>query len=122
MNISEIVLLVIIGLTAGVIGGFLGLGGGIIVIPALVFFMGFSQHMAQGTNLAFMLAPIGIFAVINYYRGGYVNVKYAVILGLTFAVGAYVGSKFSLSVPDHILKKAFGAMMILLGLKMFLGT
>jgi len=121
MGATEIITLILIGLIAGIFGGMFGLGGGVIVIPALVLFMGFTQHQAQGTNLAFMLAPIGILAVMNYYKSGYINVKYAIILALAFFVGAYLGSIWSIKIPDTILKRIFGGVVIIIGIKMILG-
>ncbi len=121
MGATEIIMLILIGIIAGIFGGMFGIGGGIIVIPALVFFMGFTQHEAEGTNLAFMLAPVGLLAVINYYKNGYVNIKYAVIIALAFVIGAYFGSIWALHLPANILKKAFGVMIILIGIKMILG-
>lgn len=121
MGLTEFIALIFIGLIAGIFGGMFGLGGGVIVIPALVMFMGFTQHQAQGTNLAFMLAPIGLLAVVNYYKEGYVNFKYAIILALAFFVGAYLGSLWSVQIPDNILKRVFGGVVILIGLKMILG-
>lgn len=121
MGATEIITLVLIGLIAGIFGGMFGIGGGIIVIPALVFFMGLNQHEAEGTNLAFMLAPVGLLAVINYYKSGYINTKYALIIALAFIVGAYFGSLWALHLPANILKKAFGIMIIIIGVKMILG-
>ncbi len=121
MGATAIITLILIGLVAGISGGMFGLGGGLIVIPALVFFMGFTQHEAEGTNLAFMLAPVGLLAVINYYKSGYINIKYAAIIALAFVVGAYFGSLWALHLPANILKKAFGILIILIGIKMFFG-
>ena len=121
MGLTEFFALILIGLIAGIFGGMFGLGGGVVVIPALVMYMGFSQHQAQGTNLAFMLAPIGLLAVMNYYKDGYVNIKYAVILAFAFFIGAYLGSLWSVQIPDNILKKVFGGVVIIIGLKMILG-
>jgi len=118
MKMNEIILLIIIGLLAGFAGGMMGVGGGVVVIPALNFIMGFSQHEAQGTALAFMLPPIGLLAAWNYYKAGYVNVKYAVFLTLAFVVGAYVGSLISVQVPDKILKKIFGLMLLYVSYRM----
>lgn len=121
METNQLLMLALIGLIAGVFGGALGLGGGLIVIPSLVYFMGMNQHTAQGTNLAFMLAPIGILAVMNYYSKGYVNIKYAAVLAVTFVVGAYVGAKFSMALPDKVLKIVFGVVLVLIGVKMISG-
>jgi uncharacterized membrane protein YfcA len=121
MTVHQIITLLIIGLIAGIFGGMFGIGGGLIVIPALVFFMGMNQHQAEGTNLAFMLAPVGLLAVMTYYKNGYVNVKYSLIIAAAFVAGAYFGSLLALQLPPHILKKAFGVMIILVGIKMFFG-
>jgi uncharacterized protein len=118
MNINDIILLIIIGFFAGVVGGALGLGGGIIIVPALVFILGFQMHEAQGTSLAVLLFPIGILAVINYAKNGYVNYKFAVILIIAFVVGSYFGSVISIHLPDKIVKKVFGIFILLISLKM----
>ena len=80
MSMTSILLLVLIGLVAGGLGGMIGLGGGIILIPALILIMKLDQQTAQGTSIAVMLPPIGLFAVYNYYKAGYVNTKYAMII------------------------------------------
>lgn len=103
---------------AGVLSGFIGLGGGVVLVPCLIYFMGMTQHSAQGTSLAVMLPPVGILAVMNYYKGGYVDIKSALILGLSFIVGGYLGSKIAINLPEALLKKAFGGIVILIGLKM----
>jgi len=121
MELNQIIILVITGLVAGLFGGAFGLGGVLIVIPSLVFLLGMSQHAAQGTNIAFMLAPIGLLAAVNYFKNGMVNVKFAVILALTFFIGAYFGSKLIMNVPEKILKTGFGIVLILLGVKMMWG-
>ena len=118
MNFTEIIILASIGVVAGVISGSIGVGGGIVVVPALVFIMGFSQHDAQGTSLAFMLPPIGILAAYNYYKSGYVNWKFALIILLAFVIGAYVGSLISVNIPEKILRKVFGIFMLLVAAKM----
>lgn len=121
MTLTQLLILVIAGLLAGFVGGTMGVGGGIIIIPTLVFVLGMSQHDAQGTSLATLLAPIGIFAVINYYREGHVNLKYAFILGLTFLIGSYFGSKWAVQLPDKLLKQMFGGLMLIVGIKMIFG-
>jgi uncharacterized membrane protein YfcA len=118
MSVSMLILLLLIGIVTGVMAGMLGIGGAIIMIPALVFFMGFSQQMAQGTSLAVMLPPIGIFAAYNYWKAGQVNIKFALILAAAFIVGSYFGSKFALNIPQTVLKKIFGILLILVAAKM----
>ena len=118
MSFNEIIILIAIGFFAGIVGGSLGLGGGIIIVPALVFILGFTQHYAQGTSLAVLLFPVGILAVINYAKNGYVNFKFAAILIVAFVLGSYLGSEISVHLPDKILKKIFGIFILLISLKM----
>jgi len=107
-----------IGIITGVMAGMLGIGGAIIMIPALVYFMGFSQQMAQGTSLAVMLPPIGILAAYNYYKAGHVDIKFALILAVAFLIGSYFGSKYALTLPQATLKKIFGILLLLVAAKM----
>lgn len=121
MTTSMLLILIVIGIVTGVMAGMLGIGGAIIMIPALVFFMGFSQHMAQGTSLAVMLPPIGIIAAYNYYKAGQVNIVYALILAACFLVGSYFGSKWAINLPQATLKKIFGVLLLLVAAKMLIG-
>src|SRR6516164_4868310 len=100
MSIPTIILLIVVGLLAGVLSGLVGLGGGVIIVPALVFLLGFSQHQAQGTSLGILLLPAGIFAVMNYYKKGFIDVKVVLLMFVGFVVGGYLGSKISLSVNE----------------------
>jgi hypothetical protein len=118
MTIETIIIIILLGLAAGILGGMVGVGGGIIIVPALVYFLAFSQHQAQGTSLALMLFPVGILGVINYYKKGYVDFRYAGLLAIGFVVGSYLGSKFSLSLPQVTVKKIFAVLMLLVALKM----
>ena len=120
MSINEIILLIVIGFIAGVVGGSLGLGGGIIIVPALVFILGFTQHHAQGTSLAVLLFPIGILGVINYAKSGYVNFKFAAVLIVAFVLGSYLGSEISVHLPEKVLKKIFAVFLLIISVKMFL--
>ena len=118
MSIANLVILIIVGILSGLLAGIFGVGGAIIVIPALVFILGFSQHDAQGTSLAFMLPPVGILATWNYWKEGHVNWKIALILSLTFVVGSWLGSQFSINMSDKLLRRLFGVLMILVAIKM----
>ena len=120
MSTSMLLILIIIGIVTGAMAGMLGIGGAIIMIPALVFFMGFSQQMAQGTSLAVMLPPIGILAAYNYYKAGQVNITFAIILAVAFLIGSYFGSKLALTLPQPLLKKIFGILLLLVATKMLL--
>ncbi len=121
MSISMLLILIAIGIITGAMAGMLGIGGAIIMIPALVYFMGFSQQMAQGTSLAVMLPPIGILAAYNYYKAGHVDIKFALILAGTFLIGSYFGSKYALTLPQAALKKIFGILLLLVAAKMLIG-
>jgi hypothetical protein len=120
MSINELIILIVIGFLAGIVGGSLGLGGGIIIVPALVFILGLTQHQAQGTSLAVLLFPIGILGVINYTKNGYVNFKFAIVLMIAFILGSYLGSIISINLPAKTLRKIFGIFMLLISLKMIL--
>ena len=97
-----------------------GVGGGIIIVPALVFFLGFSQLQAQGTSLGLLLLPAGIFAVMNYYKQGYIDVKVVGIMCVAFMIGGWLGSKFTLSIPQETVKKIFAIVLLLVAGKMLL--
>lgn len=118
---NEILILLIIGLAAGLVSGVLGIGGGIIVIPMLVGFLGYTQKDAQGTSLGLLLLPIGIFAVINYYKAGHVNLKAAGIMVITFVIGSYLSSLYAVSLPEGVLKRIFAVFLILYALKLLIG-
>jgi uncharacterized membrane protein YfcA len=121
MSVTTILIICVLGLATGFMAGMLGIGGGIIVIPALVMIMGFTQQGAQGTSLAMMLPPVGIFAVMNYYKAGHVDLKVAAILACLFIVGSIFGSKLAVKIPQDVLKKVFGGFLFLVAIKMFFG-
>ncbi|MGB1122082.1 MAG: sulfite exporter TauE/SafE family protein [Flavobacteriales bacterium] len=112
MDIQTLLLLLCIGLLAGIASGFVGIGGGMIIVPALVFGLGLSQHMAQGTSLAMMIPPIGIIAVMSYYKAGQVQLEYAGVLALTFVLGAWMGSKWALRINPSVVRLVFGLFML----------
>ena len=118
MTVQIVLILVLIGLFAGMLSGLIGVGGGIIVVPALVFFLGFSQHEAQGTSLGLLLLPVGILAVANYYKQGYIDVKVVAIMCLAFVVGGWLGSKISLALPEDLVKKIFAVILFYSAFKM----
>jgi len=118
MSTTMILILIGIGILTGVMAGMLGIGGAIIMIPALVFILGISQQTAQGTSLAVMLPPVGILAAYNYYKAGQVNIKFAIILAIFFLVGSYFGSKLALTMPQNVLKKIFGVLLLLVAIRM----
>ncbi|MFI5153578.1 MAG: sulfite exporter TauE/SafE family protein [Chitinophagales bacterium] len=118
MSIQTVIIVILIGLAAGMLSGLVGVGGGIIIVPALVYFLGFNQHQAMGTSLGILLLPAGILAVLNYYRNGFVDIKVVIILFIGFILGGYFGSRISLSLNQDILKKIFAIMLVITAVKM----
>jgi uncharacterized protein len=107
MTTELVITLLLIGLAAGILSGLVGVGGGLIVVPALIFFLGYSQHQAQGTSLGLLLLPVGILAVINYYNKGQIDVKVVAVMSIAFVLGGWLGSKLALRLPADTVKKIF---------------
>src|SRR5215216_2036464 len=118
MTAQIVIILVLIGLVAGMLSGLIGVGGGIIVVPALVFLLGFTQHEAQGTSLGLLLLPVGILAVANYYKQGYIDIKVVAIMCLAFVIGGWLGSKVSLALSAELVKKIFAIVLFYTAFKM----
>jgi len=118
MSTITLLLLLGIGIFTGFLAGMLGIGGGLVLIPGLVMIMGLTQQSAQGTSLAMMLPPIGIIAAYNYFKAGYVDIKFALILAGAFIIGSYFGSKIAVRLPEEVLKKIFGIFLLLVAIKM----
>lgn len=121
MTVQQIIILLITGLLAGFVSGSMGVGGAIIIVPFLVFFLGLSQHQAQGTSLMVLVFPVGIFAVMNYFKSGYINMKFALFLIIAFMLGSYLGSLMAINMPAKMLQKIFAGLLVLIGIKMLLG-
>lgn len=115
------ILSILIGLISGISSGFFGIGGAIILIPSLIYVFKFSQHLAQGTALAALLLPVGILAVIKYYRSGDVNIKVALFIALGFIIGGFIGATLAQAVPSSMLKKAFAIMLLCISIYMLFG-
>ena len=113
--------LIALGVAGGYVSGLVGVGGGIILVPALVYLFKFSQHTAQGTTLAILIPPVGILGAMVYYQKGYVDVKAAIFICIGFVLGSYLGGKTAVAIPENNLGKFFGAFLILAGLKMMWG-
>jgi uncharacterized membrane protein YfcA len=111
MTIQTILILAATGLMAGILSGFVGVGGGIIIVPALVFLLGMSQHSAQGTSLFVLCLPVVFLAFFNYWKEGQVNWKFGLIIAVTFFVGGFVGSKLSLKLSPSLVQIIFGLIM-----------
>jgi len=118
MNSETILILILVGLAAGTLSGLVGVGGGIIIVPALVFFLGFSQQAAQGTSLGLLLLPVGILAVINYYNKGFIDLKVVGIMCAAFVLGGWLGSKLALSLSQDLVKKIFAIVLFYTAFKM----
>ena len=107
MTTELVAIILVIGLCAGILSGLVGVGGGLIVVPALIFFLGFNQHQAQGTSLGLLLLPVGFLAVLNYYNKGNVDIKVVAIMSIAFIAGGWLGSKLALRLPEDTVKKVF---------------
>jgi len=118
MTVQIVLLLIIIGLTAGILSGLVGVGGGIIIVPALVFFLGFTQQQAQGTSLGLLLLPVGILAVLNYYNKGQIDIRVVGIMAITFVIGGWFGSKWALTLPEKTVKRIFAVILFYSAVKM----
>ena len=121
MTLSTIIILVIIGLLAGILSGLVGIGGGIIMVPLFIFFLGLNQHNAQGLSLAVMLPPVTFLAVYNYHtagEGGNIDWKVAILVSTLFIIGGFLGSKLALQIDQRMLKKIFGVFMLIVAIKL----
>jgi uncharacterized membrane protein YfcA len=110
-----------LGLAAGVLSGIFGIGGGIILIPAMIFLLGLTQHQAQGTTLAAMIPPIGLLAAWKYWQAGNVKIGIAAFICIGFFVGGLLGATFAQQMPDPALKKMFGVFLLIVSLTMIMG-
>jgi uncharacterized protein len=117
----NIFLYILLGVVAGIFSGLIGIGGGIVIVPVLVLLFGLSQHTAQGTTLALMVPPIGLLAALAYYKQGFVDLKIAAFICIGFFIGGLIGAKFALGIPETILKKIFGVVLLAVSVKMILG-
>lgn len=118
MDIQIVLILLLVGLAAGMLSGLVGVGGGIIIVPCLVFFLGFSQKMAQGTSLGILLLPIGVLGALQFYKQGYIDIKVVAIISVAFIFGSYFGSKIALALSQENVKKIFAGVMLLVAVKM----
>ncbi|MEN9968733.1 MAG: hypothetical protein RIR94_913 [Bacteroidota bacterium] len=120
MSIQTILLLTLIGLAAGMLSGMVGIGGGVVIVPALVFLLGLSQHQAQGTSLFILSMPVLLLAVMNYWRTGNVNWRFGLVIASTFVIGAFLGSKLTLRLPEAWVKLIFGVLMAYVSFQLIL--
>jgi len=117
MDWKHFLIIALIGIIAGLLSGILGLGGAIIIIPALVMFLGFSQQTAQGTALLMMVFPVGALAAWQYYKAGNIEIKTALVLAVTFFIAGYFGAKMANAIPQDLLKKLFAVLLIVIAVK-----
>jgi uncharacterized protein len=118
MTVQLVLFLGLVGFFAGVLSGLVGVGGGIIIVPCLVIFLGFSQQAAQGTSLGLLLLPVGIFAVINYYNKGYIDIKVVLVMSIAFIAGGWLGSKLALQLSQEVLRKIFAVVLFYTAFRM----
>ena len=119
MDIQTIIILILVGIGAGMLGGLVGVGGGIIIVPSLIYFLGFTQINAQGTSLGILLLPVGILGVLQFYKQGHINMPAVWVISIGFFFGSYFGSKIALSLPQDTVKKVFATLLVLIAIKMF---
>ncbi len=120
MNMTLILSLIAIGLLAGILSGFMGVGGGVVMVPLMILLLGYNQHQAQGMSLAVLAVPVTLLAAYTYHNAGSpINWKYALVIAGFFVVGGFIGSKFAVSIPQNILKKSFAVILVIAAVKMF---
>jgi uncharacterized membrane protein YfcA len=110
-----------IGLAAGILSGFVGIGGGVIMVPAMVLLLGYEQHQAQGTSLAVLMLPVVALAVRNYYKAGVIDPKVVAVIAVAFVAGGYFGSRWALMLPPETVKRVFGVLMVVVAFKLIFG-
>lgn len=115
----ELILCAIIGVAAGTLGGLFGLSGGVLVVPALVFIFHMKQHTAQGTSMLAMLAPVGLFGVINYYRHNHIEPAKSLLIAGGIVIGSFLGSKLSLSLCPNLMRRVFSIFLMLVAVALF---
>jgi len=118
MSTQTLLLLLLVGLLSGALSGLIGVGGGIIIVPALILILGYSQQQAQGTSLGLLLLPVGLLAVWNYYKKGFIDVKVVLIMSVAFVVGGWLGSKLALNISQASLKRVFAVVLVAIATKM----
>lgn len=120
MDTQTILILVGIGVTAGILSGFVGVGGGVVIVPALMYALSMTQYEAQGTSLFVLLLPVGILAVMNYWKSGNINWQFGIIIAVTFVIGGYIGSKVALKISPNLVKLIFGLIMLYVSFRMIM--
>lgn len=114
-------MILLIGLVVGMVSGVVGIGGGILFIPALVYLLGMDQYKAQGTSLGALLAPVGLLAFLEYYRRGHADLRVALLLAVGFFVGGYFGAVGAVHIPQLLLRRIFAVTLVVIGGRMWFG-
>jgi uncharacterized protein len=113
-------LYILVGLMVGVLSGIVGIGGGILIVPVLVYFFHMNQHKAQGTSLAALLAPVGALAFWEYYKAGNVDLKAGLLIATGFLIGGYFGGLWAQHLPEIVLRRVFGTLLVMIGIRLLL--
>ncbi|MEJ6792854.1 MAG: sulfite exporter TauE/SafE family protein [Lacinutrix sp.] len=121
MDLQILLILIVVGLLAGLFSGMFGVGGGVIMVPLMVFALGYTQHQAQGTSLAVLAVPVTFLAAYTYHKTGTepLNFKYALIIAACFVLGGYFGTKIAISINETLLKKIFSVLLVIVAVRMF---
>jgi uncharacterized protein len=117
-SMAEIAIVLVLGLAAGILGGFIGVGGGVLIVPVLVLVLGFDQHLAVGTSLGALLPPVGILGAWEYYKHGHLNITYSLLLGLGLLIGGYIGAVYAVGMSAGTLRRIFAIFLLLTSLRM----
>jgi uncharacterized membrane protein YfcA len=115
-------ILLVIGLAAGVFAGMFGIGGGLIIVPALMFFLKVNPAEAIGTSLAALILPVGLLGAMEYYRQGFINVRFAALVALGLFAGAYFGARITTSLPSDVIRRIYGIFLLLVAARMLLAA
>ena len=109
-----------VGLAAGVAAGMFGIGGGLIIVPALIFLLGLKEKQAIGTSLAALIPPVGLLGAAEYYRNDYINIKYAALIAVGLFIGAYFGAKLVISMPDALIRRIYAIFLLAIAARMLI--
>ncbi len=119
MTVEIVLLLLLLGLIAGFLSGSVGVGGGVVMVPLAIWFLGYTQHQAQGLSLAVLAVPVTFIAAYTYHTNGHqLDWRYALVIAVSFVVGGYLGSKIAVDLNQQMLKKIFGAILLIVAVKM----
>jgi uncharacterized protein len=116
----QLVVAGLIGLAGGVLSGLFGIGGGVVIVPLLILFAGLTAKQAAGTSLAALLLPVGLLGVVEYWRAGYIDVRLAALVAVGILIGAFIGARLAIGLPNEVIQRAFGVLLVLIGLRLAL--